>query len=192
VEPTRTKKAAVLRVVANPELGAGRPSFEEIYRRFSRYVAAIVLRLDPRVPDLEDIVQDVFLEAARGLGRLRDPNATKAWLATVSVRLVRRQLRARRMWRWLGWRDDGHGPPPPIDVGTSPMDRLLLAAVYQVLDEIAVGDRLAFVLHHVEGERLEVVASMCGCSLATIKRRIQRAQRAIELRVDGDGNEAPR
>ena len=82
-------------------------TFEQTYRRYSRYVAAMVLRLDPRVPDLDDVVQDVFLAAAGGLGRLRDPGATKAWLATTAVRLVRRRLRLRRMWRWLGL---GPGP----------------------------------------------------------------------------------
>jgi RNA polymerase sigma-70 factor (ECF subfamily) len=182
-----TTKSPVLRVVSTgeAELEATRPPFEQIYRRFSRYVAAIVLRLDPRTPDLEDIVQDVFLEAARGLDGLRDPRSTKAWLATVSVRLVRRRLRARKMWRWLGLDDGASLRPMPVDAGTSPIDRLLLAAVYQVLEEVAVADRVAFLLHHVEGETLDVVAAMCGCSLATVKRRIQRAQQAIERRLDG-------
>jgi DNA-directed RNA polymerase specialized sigma24 family protein len=89
VEPA-SKKAPVLRVVAAPRVGEGPLTFEQTYRRYSRYVAATVLRLDPRVPDLDDVVQDVFLAAAGGLRRLRDPGATKAWLATTAVRLVRR------------------------------------------------------------------------------------------------------
>ena len=61
-----------------------------------------------------------------------------------------------------------------------------MRAVYRVLDELPVDDRLAFTLHHIEGEKLEVVARLCRCSCATAKRRIARAQQAIEERM-GDG-----
>jgi RNA polymerase sigma-70 factor, ECF subfamily len=78
------------------------------------------------------------------------------------------------------------GVAPAVDPAASPVDKLLLRAVYQVLEEIPVDDRLAFTLHHVEGEKVDVVARLCGCSPATAKRRIARARAIIEARV-GDG-----
>lgn len=63
------------------------------------------------------------------------------------------------------------------------MDRLLLRAVYRVLDEMPVEERLAFTLHTMQGETMEVVARLCECSLATAKRRVSRAQRRIEERM---------
>jgi RNA polymerase sigma-70 factor (ECF subfamily) len=170
-----------------PSSGEEVLTFEQTYRRYSRYVAAVVLRLDPAVSDLDDVVQDVFLAAAGGLGRLRDRSATKAWLATVAVRMVRRRLRLRRMWRWLGIGEDDRPPAALVDAGSNPLDRLLLRAVYQVLDGIAVDDRVAFVLHFIEGETLEAVARLCRCSLATVKRRVARAQHAIDQRVGDEG-----
>ena len=164
-------------------------TFEQTYRRYSRYVAAVVLRLDPGVPDLDDVVQDVFLAAASGLKRLRDPNATKAWLATTAVRMVRRRLRLKRMWRWLGIGEDDRPPAPLVDAGSNPLDRLLLGSVYHVLDGMDVDDRVAFVLHCIEGETLDAVARICRCSLATAKRRIARAQQAIDRLVGDDGGE---
>jgi RNA polymerase sigma-70 factor, ECF subfamily len=166
-------------------------TFEQTYRRYCRYVAAVVLRLDPRAPDLDDVVQDVFLAAAGGLDRLRDPGATRAWLATTAVRLVRRRLRLRRMWRWLGLGDDARPPAPLVYAGNDPVDRLMLGAVYEVLDRMSVGDRVAFVLHHIEGETLESVARMCRCSLATVKRRVARARLAIDLLDDRYAGGAP-
>ena len=175
-----------------PPANEGPLTFEGTYRRYARYVAAVVLRLDPRVPDLEDVVQDVFLAAAGGIGRLRDPNATKGWLATVAVRLVRRRLRAKRMWRWLGLGEESRPPARLVDAGTNPLDRLLLAAVYQALDSVALADRMAFILHHIEGETLEDVAGICRCSLATAKRRIARAQRVVDLLAGADEEGARR
>jgi RNA polymerase sigma-70 factor (ECF subfamily) len=187
LERASKTRPPALHVVPAPPKGEEPLTFEQTYRRYSRYVAAVVLRLDPGVSDLDDVVQDVFLAAVAGLQRLRDPSATKAWLATVAVRLVRRRLRLRKMWRWLGIAEDDRPPAPLIDAGSNPLDRLLLRAVYQVLDGMAVADRVAFVLHCLEGETLEAVAQICRCSLATAKRRIARAQLAIDERVGDHG-----
>ena len=58
-----------------------------------------------------------------------------------------------------------------------------------VLDGMDVDDRVAFVLHCIEGETLDAVAGICRCSLATAKRRIARAQQAIDRLVGDDGGE---
>jgi len=174
--------AAPLRLVPIDE----RTSFlDDVYRRYCRYVAAVILRLDGRHAEVDDIVQEVFVEAARGVARLREPDAVKGWLATITVRVVRHRLRARRLRRFLGL-DAQADYAGLIDPSASPLDKLLVRAVYRVLDELPVDDRLAFTLHHIEGEKLEVVARLCGCSCATAKRRIARAQQAIEDRM-GEG-----
>jgi RNA polymerase sigma-70 factor, ECF subfamily len=182
VKPAQRHEIATLRVVRPGE----RASFlDDVYRRYCPYVAAVILRLDGREAEVDDLVQEVFAEAARGIEGLRDADAVKGWLATIAVRLVRRRLRLRRMRRFLGL-DSGADYAQLVDRAASAVDRLLVRAVYQVLDELPVEDRLAFSLHHIEGEKLEGVARLCGCSAATAKRRIARAQRAIEARMGND------
>ena len=171
-----SRSAAPLRLVPIDE----QTSFlDDVYRRYCRYVAAVILRLEGRQAEVDDIVQEVFVEAARGVARLRDAEAVKGWLATITVRVVRHRLRARRLRRFLGL--DAHPDYAAlIDPSASPLDKLLVRAVYRVLDQLPVDDRLACTLHHIEGEKLEVVARLCRCSCATAKRRIARAQQAIE------------
>ncbi|MES1205828.1 MAG: sigma-70 family RNA polymerase sigma factor, partial [Pseudomonadota bacterium] len=159
-----------------------RPTLDEIYRQYCRYVAAVILRLDGRSSELDDLVQDVFVEAAAGIERLREPDAIKGWLATVAVRTVRRRLRMRRAWRFLGL-ERGDDDIALVDPRVSPADRALLRAVYRVLDDMPVQDRIAFTLHVIEGETLAVVAKLCGCGLATAKRRVARGKRLIEQRM---------
>jgi RNA polymerase sigma-70 factor (ECF subfamily) len=156
-----------------------------VFLRFAPYVGAVGLRILGRRDEIDDLVQDVFLEAARGLSGLRDPRAVKAWLATITVRLARRRLRKRKLLRIFVRRE-----AEEIDVAdpaASPEQRALLAQVYAVLGRLPVDDRIAWTLRHLEGERLERVALLCDCSLATAKRRIRRAHDAIgEAVSDGD------
>ena len=180
---TAQRSQAALRLISG---GAARgPFLADVYRRYCRYVAAVVLRLHGRRAEVDDLVQEVFAQAARGIARLRDAEAVKGWLATIAVRVVRAHLRFRRMRRFLGL-DGGADYAGLVDPGASPHDRLLVRAVYRLLDEMPVDDRVAFTLHHIEGETVEVVARLTSCSLATVKRRIARAQRLIEERM-GDG-----
>jgi RNA polymerase sigma-70 factor (ECF subfamily) len=179
VSKAERSHGVVLRLVPGAE---ARPTLDEIYRRYCRYVAAVILRLDGRCSELDDLVQDVFAEAAAGIARLREPDAIKGWLATIAVRTVRRRLRMRRAWRFLGL-DRHEGEIVLVDPRVSPADRALLRAVYEVLDQMPVDDRLAFTLHVIEGETLEAVAKLCGCALATAKRRVARGQRLILQRM---------
>lgn len=155
---------------------------EEVCRRYGRYVAAVILRLEGRQAEVEDLVQEVFLEATRGIVGLEQPEAIKGWLATIAVRVVRRHLRRRRLRYFLG-RDGGADYTELTDPSASATDRLILCAVYRLLDEIPADDRIAFCMHVIEGETLDEVARLCRCSSATAKRRIARAQLVIEERM---------
>lgn len=160
------------------------PTFKEIFRRYSPYVAKIGLRLLGRVEEIEDLVQDVFIAAHRGLSGLREPAALKGWLATVTVRVAQRRLRARRVRQMLRL-------APVYDYellaqpGFSPEDSALLAEVYELLDDLPVAERLAWSLRHLQGERLERIAELTGASLATVKRRISAAATRLKERSDG-------
>jgi RNA polymerase sigma-70 factor, ECF subfamily len=171
-----------LRLVPSDETG---PVLGQYYRRYGPYVAAVILRLGGHPAELDDLIQDIFVVAIGGIDRLRQPEAIKGWLATIAVRVVRKRLRVRRVRRFFGL-EVLSDQEVPVDAAASPVDKLLLRAVFQILDELPVEERLAFGLHHLEGEKLETVARLCGCSCATAKRRIARARRAVEERIGDD------
>src|SRR5260221_774082 len=83
-------------------LARGSPeAFDEIYRRYARYVAAIGFRLLGDDSELDDLVQDTFIEVASGIGTLRDPSLFKGWLGTIAVRGVLRRRGRRRRTRFI-------------------------------------------------------------------------------------------
>ena len=161
---------------------AGAPPLESAFRQYASYVAAIALRVLGRDDEVDDVVQDVFLSAVKGADQLRQREAFKAWLATVTVRVTRRRLRMRRLRSFCGL----YHPTDYENVaasGASPEDRAFLARVYRILDTLPVEQRIAWALRHVNGDALDAIAQACGCSLATVKRRIAAAQAAVESAV---------
>jgi RNA polymerase sigma-70 factor (ECF subfamily) len=150
-----------------------------LFRRYAPYVAAIAHRLLGRDEDVDDTIQEVFVAAVRGVHAVRDPAAIRGWLARVTVRVARQRLRKRRVRVFLGL-DEPVVYDAVVDRSASAEQRALLARVYRVLDGIPANQRIAWSLRHIEGEPLESVASMSGCSLATAKRRISAAAQRIE------------
>ena len=174
-----SRSAAPLRLVPVDE----RTSFlDDVYRRYCRYVAAVVLRLDGRHAEVDDIVQEVFVEAARGVARLRDADAVKGWLATITVRVAMRRLRWRRVRGWL--RVDGdHDYDDLPDPSLSGEERAAVAGIYRLLDRFPAAQRSAWLLHHGEGMSADRVAVLCGCSLATAKRWIANVSDKIRRAI---------
>ena len=152
---------------------------DQLFESYSRYVAAIGLRLLGRDAEIDDLVQDVFLDAVRGLGTLRDPNAIRAWLATLTVRTARRKIRYNRMRRFLSGGDPADYENL-VDASATPEQRLLITRCYQALEKVPANQRLAWVLRHIEGESLAVVAERCECSLASAKRYVEKANHHLQ------------
>ncbi len=159
------------------------PDFDSLFERHAEYVARAAARMLGRDDaDVDDVVQEVFFVTMSRLNRIHSEQAARPWLMAVTVRTVQRVLR-RRKWRRLLLGESAFADVPAT--GVTAEQRALLARVYQTLDQIDDSSRIAWILRHVEGERLEDVADACGCSLATVKRRIAAAQaRLMEVLRD--------
>src|SRR4051794_16375276 len=155
---------------------------EDAFRRYAPLVASLGLRITALRGEIDDFVQEVFLRATRGIGGLRHQGATKAWLVSITINVARQRLRVRKLRKLVGL-DVPIEYEELVDPALGPEDRVLLTRMYRALDGLPVNQRLAWSLRHIEGERLETVALMCGCSLATAKRRIVAAQKVISEAV---------
>jgi RNA polymerase sigma-70 factor (ECF subfamily) len=157
-----------------------------LYRRFSPYVAAVAVRLMGRDSELDDLVQDVFLQAMRGISQLRDPDAVKGWLAKVTVRLAVRRLRKRRVLQALHLSGGQAEYLQLAAAGASPDQRALLAKVYHVLDRLPAHTRVIWLLRHALGEPLTAVVELSGLSQSTVQRRLREAEALLAKELNHD------
>jgi RNA polymerase sigma-70 factor (ECF subfamily) len=150
-------------------------AFDEVFRRYAPYVGALVLKLIGRPGDVDDVVQDVFIQAHRGLSKLRDPEAVRPWLRRITVRRARRFLRKRWVLRWFR-ESDVDTESELCDPAASPEERAMVSYVYRTLERMPRDERLSWVLRFVEGETLESIAELLGASVSTVQRRLRAAQ----------------
>ncbi|MBX3186672.1 MAG: RNA polymerase sigma factor [Labilithrix sp.] len=156
--------------------------FTAVYAKHARYVAGVVHRLMGDDGDLDDIVQETFVDALEGLTRLIDPSAVRAWLVTVAVRRTRRVLaRRRRRMLFAFWAADF--APRASD----PRDCQAAFELYDALSRLPPDVRIPWVLHRVEHMSLPETAQACEVSLATVKRRIADAEERLERRLGKAG-----
>jgi RNA polymerase sigma-70 factor, ECF subfamily len=152
--------------------------FDQVFRVHAPYVGALVLKLIGRPGYVDDVVQDVFIQAHRGLRKLRDPELVRPWLRRIAVRRSRRWLSTRWVTRWFRERDVDD-VLALADTAASPEDRAQVGLIYRRLESLPRNERLVWVLRLVEGETLESIAEMLGCSMSTVQRRLRAAQHVM-------------
>jgi RNA polymerase sigma-70 factor, ECF subfamily len=168
-----------------PDPDAARRRLDELFKQHAAYVARLAYRMMGRDVEIDDVVQDVFVLLLRHMGRIRQPDAVRAWLATTTVRLTRRRLRVKSLRLLLGLSGDV-GLADARSGGSSPEERVAFRAVHAALEGVGVNARIAWTLRYLEEERIEDVARLCGCSKRTAKRWIARAQRAVKEALGHD------
>lgn len=156
--------------------------FAALFRRYAPYVARIGLRILGRPDEVDDLVQDVFLNVHQHLGELRDPRSVKPWLASITVRAARRKLHKRRIVEFFTKKGEEPDYSRVAAEGASLEDRTFIAALFRALEDLPVSERVAWSLRHLEGETMERVAELCQCSLSTAKRRVQAAHEGLVKR----------
>lgn len=182
-EPVRSRERYLRAVTA-----IARPGFdaaveplrvEDLYAKHARYIAGVVHRiLGGRDGEVDDIVQETFVDAFAGIARIDDPTAARAWLVTVAVRRTHRFLaRRRRRALFAFWAKD-YGPR-----SSDPRDRQPVDDLYDALDHLPAEVRVPWSLHRIEQLSLPETAAYCEVSLATVKRRIADAEARLQRRL---------
>lgn len=155
---------------------------------WNRY-AALVFRLAHRtlgsIEAAEDLTQDVFFRLFLRAPTIEKHSALRSFIVSITLRLLKWELRRRRVRRWVMLSPTGE-PPEAIAPTADPAVRIRLRRFYSILDQLSAEERSLFVLRHVERFTLEEVAEATGLSLATVKRHLARTAARFSALVAHD------
>jgi len=148
-----------------------------LFDRYAPQVERILRRIlgHDQHTDFADLIHDAFVQALASIDGLRDADALLAWMQTIAARTAYRAIRARRIRRWLCFWEPEDLPEMP-GPGIEPEILEAHRRTYAVLDALPARERVAFALRYIEGMELAKVAAVLDISLATVKRRLTRAE----------------
>ena len=116
-----------------------------------------------------------FVRALHSIRGLKDASRLEPWLTGVAVFTARSTIQRRVRRRWLQFMAPETLPETAAVLPSNEAGEAL-RATYSALDQLAVDERIAFVLRFIEGMDLKEGALACSVSLSTFKRRLARAE----------------
>ena len=157
-------------------------AFQELFRRHQAKVARIVYRMIGPSPDVEDVVQDVFLNVYRSLHSFRGDAKFSTWLYRLATNVTRMHLRRGRSRPRFSdvevpeTRRDGKPPETP-DVQVERAERV--RALYRLLDGLSEKKREVIVLHDLEGVPAKQIAKALEIPVLTVRTRLFYARKDL-------------
>ena len=164
--------------------------FEHLYDQASLQVLGYALRRADSPEDAADVVSETFMIAWRRLDEVPVGDEARLWLYGVARRVLANQRRGQQRRERLNarLRDEVAVVSARAEAERPAPDSAVMAALAR-LDE---ADRELVTLVAWEGLDRDQIATMLGCSRATIRVRLHRARRRLARLLGEEGHQGPR
>ena len=161
-----------------------RTAFGELYRRYARMIHGVLLA---RVPygDVDDLVQDVFLQAMERLDTLREAGAFRGWIATIARNRATDHLR-----RATPTTELPEDLPSNVS-GDESADRMEAAAALEIIRTLPEAYRETLILRLVEGFTGPEIAAQTGLTEGSVRVNLHRGMKQLRERLGQHAVPAP-
>ncbi|MBC7805107.1 MAG: sigma-70 family RNA polymerase sigma factor [Akkermansiaceae bacterium] len=174
-----------------------RTAFRELFERYQRPIAALVGRMVASPDDVDDILQETFLRAWKGLPRFRGDAQFSTWLYRIAVNTAikyrsRRKNETASLVSLSPDEETGMGgiESLPADPGCDPLrggDPFQAAqkqeqeqVIRKAVQALPEKQRSVVLLHYFEGRSCEEISGIVGCSLGTVWSRLHYACKRLK------------
>ncbi len=161
-----------------------RPAFGELVTRYQRAVYATIYRRLGNHAEAQELSQEVFIQALRKLGQLREPARFGGWLRSIAQRMaINRAVRRGPMV--LG---DGDSSRSNFVEHQTPLRTALCREredqVHLGLGRLGTMDRDTLVAFYFDGRSLVQMAREFDSPVGTIKRRLHVARKRLAKELE--------
>ena len=158
-------------------------AFTELMREYYPLVYTIVIRIVDNPHDAEELVQDTFLNAYRGLMQLEDAVKFKSWLAEIARNCARQWVRKRRI-NTISLEEVGERV---LQTQDSPDEQLVRQEqrklIRRTMETLPQKDRDIARAFYLEGASYDELTSTHGLSDKAISFRLSRAKQQLSKRL---------
>lgn len=193
---TKAQEVALDRILVDRFKNGDPSAFDEMVSRYWDRIFSMVNQLLRNAQDAEEVTQDAFIRAHKGLANFRGESAFSTWLYQIATNLARN-----RYWYW--WRrkrDQSVSLDAPLGSDNTTTLAEILPAEVETPDDITVTrefvsrigggmERLGakhreiLILRNVKNLSYEEIANILGISVGTVKSRIARARESLRSKL---------
>ena len=161
-------------------------AFRLIFDRYSRPVLGFIYDMVGDRALAEDLAQETFVRAYRGLSGLREETKLSTWLFAIAKNCAREQLRSRRRNEGnveldaepaFELRDHGQTPSGAL------LDKELSGVIQRALQKLDEDKRTVFTLKVLQQRSYEEIAEITGFSVGKLKTDLHRARAEMRKRI---------
>jgi RNA polymerase sigma-70 factor (ECF subfamily) len=179
-----------------------REAFADIVRTYQRRIYAVAMRMTRRHEVADDIVQDTFVRAYRGLDRFEVGRPLRPWLTRIAVNLAINYLNGAAKREQPLYSEDSPGGPE--EARGSRQERLdanpertleseeLALDLERAVSLLPLEQRTVFLLKVVEEMRYEEIAKLLGISEGTVMSRLSRARGRLKVMLAAHVGQVPK
>jgi RNA polymerase sigma-70 factor (ECF subfamily) len=196
---SRAREVAVDRILVDRFKAGDQSAFDEMVTRYWERIYSMVHQLLRNHQDAEEVTQDAFIRAHRGLAQFRGESSFSTWLYQIATNLARN-----RYWYWWRRKRDrsvSFDAPVSADSETtlaeifpaevvSPEDATVtqefVDRVAAAMEELGEKHREILVLRNVQNLSYEEIAEILDISVGTVKSRIARARESLREKLGGE------
>lgn len=143
--------------------------------------------------DAEDVAQEVFIQIFESIQDFREDASLSTWIyriaVTKSLELLRKRKRKKRIAYFKSILNLDADPDDYVDQqyfehpGVAMENRERAEILFRTIDSLPDNQRIAFVLHRVEGLSYKKVAEVMETTLSAVESLIHRAKKNLQLRL---------
>jgi RNA polymerase sigma-70 factor (ECF subfamily) len=154
-------------------------AFREIFITHRADVARLLGRMVGRRADLEDLLQEVFVQVHRSLASFRSESRLSTWIYRVAVNVALMHRRSAKSRPVVVATQE----QVLLDEAAPPDEQLVrrrrVEALYRLLDRVSDKKRAVYVLHELEGMSPNEISKIVGAPVLTVRTRLFYARREV-------------
>ena len=166
------------------EIIGDRPGWQRLaFDEFHKLVRGLLIKTLGPHAEIDDLVGEVFVGFFESARNIRSAEGMRSYMVSIIMNTARREIRRRKRRRLLFWKDEPADSIERVPSTDDPKAKAALLQLSRILEGLGVEERLAYVLHELDGLGLIEVAAALGVSHSTAKRRVRRASEFVRRRV---------
>ena len=175
------------RLVQEAQAG-DKEAFHDLHQIYWRQIRYFIWKTLKNESEVEDVLQETFIEAYRHLGQLKDPAVFRPWLYKIALYQCNRVFRRKKPLIFSDMEESTVAAIPDETAEFLPMSvlenkeagNLILKLVDQLPDE----QRVTMTLYYFQQLTIVEIARIMDCPENTVKSRMRYAKRTLKAQIE--------